>query len=146
VTSLILERHQVWLYLIAIAIGLLTGSILPVIVQPLEMAIWPVLCLLLYVIFTQIRLAELPHAFRETRFLGAAVIGNFLFVPLLAWGLVQWLPEEPVLRVGVLLVLLVPCTDWFIAFSQLGRSDVRRAIAITPLNLLLQILLLPFYL
>lgn len=50
------------------------------------------------------------------------------------------------LVVGVLLVLLVPCTDWFITFSQLGGGNVPRAIAVTPLNLLLQLLLLPAWL
>ena len=38
---------------------------------------------------------------------------------------------------------LVP--DWFITFSQLGKGDAR-AIAITPLNLVLQLILLPLYL
>src|SRR5690606_17976936 len=47
---------------------------------------------------------------------------------------------------GVLLVLLVPCTDWFITFSQLGRADLPRAMAVTPINLILQLLLLPVYL
>jgi ACR3 family arsenite efflux pump ArsB len=50
-----------------------------------------------------------------------------------------------VLRLGVLLVLLVPCTDWFITFSQLAGGDVPRAIAVTAVNLLLQLLLLPLY-
>jgi ACR3 family arsenite efflux pump ArsB len=45
----------------------------------------------------------------------------------------------------VLLVLLVPCTDWFITFAQLGRGDAEGAIAVTPLNLLLQFLMLPVY-
>ncbi|WP_022964120.1 hypothetical protein [Halopseudomonas pelagia] len=64
----------------------------------------------------------------------------------MAWLLVQWLPADPALRLGVLLVLLVPCTYWFITFSQLGKGSVPRAIAVTPINLLLHLLLLPFYL
>lgn len=59
---------------------------------------------------------------------------------------VQWLPDDPALRLGVRLALLVPCTDWFITFTQLGRGNTSRAIAVTPLNLLLQLLLLPVYL
>lgn len=46
----------------------------------------------------------------------------------------------------MLLVLLVPCTDWFITFSQLGSGNVPRAIAVTPIDLLLQLLLLLVYL
>jgi ACR3 family arsenite efflux pump ArsB len=55
-------------------------------------------------------------------------------------------PADPAVRLGVLLVLLVPCTDWFITFTHLGGGDTRRAIAATPVNLLLQIALLPGYL
>ena len=76
----------------------------------------------------------------------AALVGNFILLPALVWGLVQCLPPDPALRLGVLLVLLVPCTDWFITFSQLGGGNVPRAIALTPVNLLLQLLLLPVYL
>ena len=45
----------------------------------------------------------------------------------------------------MLLVLLVPCTDWFITFTRLGGGDTLRAITVTPLNLLVQLLLLPVY-
>lgn len=43
-------------------------------------------------------------------------------------------------------MLLVPCTDWFITFSYLAGGDTGRAIAVTPVNLLLQIALLSVYL
>jgi arsenite transporter len=64
----------------------------------------------------------------------------------IAWGLLQLLPADPAMRLGVLLVLLVPCTDWFIAFVHLGGGDTRRAIAVTPVNLLVQLAVLPLYL
>jgi ACR3 family arsenite efflux pump ArsB len=44
------------------------------------------------------------------------------------------------------MVLLVPCTDWFITFTHLGGGDTKRAMAFTPVSLLLQIVLLPLYL
>lgn len=40
------------------------------------------------------------------------LVGNLVLVPAVAWGLVQWLPTDLALRLGV---LLVPCTDWEIA-------------------------------
>ncbi|MEB3733760.1 hypothetical protein ULF88_05505 [Halopseudomonas pachastrellae] len=46
----------------------------------------------------------------------------------------------------MLLVLLVPCTDWFISFTLLGKGDAGRAIAATPVLLLVQLLALPVYL
>lgn len=78
--------------------------------------------------------------------MGAILVGNFLLVPLVVWGLLAFLPDDPAIRLGVLLVLLVPCTDWFITFTHLGQGDTRRAIAATPVNLIVQIALLPVYL
>lgn len=141
-----LERHQVWVYLVAIVAGLLLGSLLPALAPALELLLWPALVALLYVTFVQVPLLHLREAFGDRRFVSVILVGNFLLVPLVIWGLVQWLPDNPALRLGVLLVLLVPCTDWFITFTQLGGGNVPRAIAVTPINLLLQLLLLPAYL
>lgn len=143
---LTLERRQVWIYLSAIIGGLLVGSVWPGIAPYFEMLLWPVLVCLLYVTFVQVPLLHLREAFRDHRFVVAMLVGNFIALPLLAWALIQWLPADAAIRLGVLLVLLMPCTDWFITFSQLGGGNVPGAIAITPLNLLLQLLLLPVYL
>ncbi len=143
---LALERRQLWIYLVAIALGLAAGSAVPALGKSFEAWLWPALALLLYVTFVQVPLLHLAEAVRDHRFLAAVFGGNFVLVPLLVWGLLFWLPPDPVLRVGVALVLLVPCTDWFITFSALGGGDAPRAIAVTPLNLLAQLLLLPLYL
>ncbi|MFN7171267.1 MAG: arsenic resistance protein [Fimbriimonadaceae bacterium] len=126
--------------------GLLVGSAWTGTGRFFEVLLWPTLMLLLYATFIQVPLLHLREAFREHRFVAAVLIGNFVVLPAVAWILIQWLPPDPALRLGVLLVLLLPCTDWFITFSQLGGGNVPRAIAVTPVNLLLQLLLLPFYL
>lgn len=126
--------------------GLLVGNAWPGVGPTFETLLWPTLMLLLYATFMQVPLLQLREAFTDHRFVTAVLTGNFIVLPALAWVLVQWLPPDPALRLGVLLVLLVPCTDWFITFSQLGAGNVPRAIAVTPVNLLLQLLLLPVYL
>jgi ACR3 family arsenite efflux pump ArsB len=146
VERLTLERNQVWLYLGGILAGLVLGNLAPGMGSTLEYLLWPALVALLYATFVQMPLLHVREAFRDHRFVGAVLLGNFLFIPLLAWAMLQWLPHDPALRLGVLLVLLVPCTDWFITFSQLGGGNVPRAIAVTPINLLLQLALLPLYL
>ncbi|MBU1816016.1 MAG: arsenic resistance protein [Gammaproteobacteria bacterium] len=148
-TRLALERHQVWIYLLAIALGLGVGSLWPTAAPALEALLWPTLVLLLFATFMQVPLLQWGQALRDRRFAAAVVIGNFLVLPLLAWTLVGWLGllgAAPAVRLGVLLVLLVPCTDWFITFSHLGGGDVPQAMAVTPLNLVLQLVLLPVYL
>ncbi len=141
-----LERNQVWVYLAAILIGLALGAVMSALGPEMEALLWPCLAALLYVTFTQVPLAHLPDAFRDMRFMSAVLAGNFAVLPLLVWGLMALVPDDPAVRLGVLLVLLVPCTDWFITFAHQGGGDVRRAIAVTPVVLVLQIVLLPVYL
>lgn len=141
-----LERHQVWIYLAAIVGGLSLGTLAPGVGPRFETLLWPVLAALLYTTFVQVPLLHVRDAFRDARFVLAILLGNFILIPLLVWLALHALPDDPALHLGVLLVLLVPCTDWFITFTQLGQGNTARAIAVTPLNLLLQLLLLPAYL
>lgn len=141
-----LERLQVWIYLGAILAGLALGSATPEVAPVFETLLWPVLGGLLYATFTQVPLTHLPYAFRDRRFMTALLLGNFVLVPIIVGLLLVLLPDDPAVRLGVLLVLLVPCTDWFISFTLLGRGDAGRAIAAAPLLLLAQMLLLPVWL
>lgn len=145
-TRLDLERQQVWIYLAAILAGLGLGLVLPGAAAHLEAALWPLLGILIFVTFTQVPLIHLPQAFRDRRFMGAMLAGNFVIVPLIVAGLQMVLPADPAVRLGVLLVLLVPCTDWYITFTHLAGGDTGRAIAATPVNLIVQMALLPAYL
>eukprot|EP00833_Pecoramyces_ruminatium_P017311 jgi/Orpsp1_1/1191343/evm.model.d7180000085070.1 len=42
--------------------------------------------------------------------------------------------------------MVTPCTDWYLVFTALAKGNVELGASILPLNLLLQILLLPLYL
>ena len=142
----LLERYQVLVYLVAVGCGLLVGSALPERVAVLESMLWPLLMALLFTTFTQVPLAGLHRALMDAPFLRAAIVGNFVLLPLVVWALLLLAPPQPAIRLGILLVLLVPCTDWFITFTQLGGGSGRHAIAFSPISLLLQLLLLPGYL
>lgn len=141
----LLEERQVAIYLCSIAVGVLAGFGLPN-ANALEAAINPALAFMLFVTFLQVPLTELGSALRNIRFLGALLATNFLVMPLLAAFLVQFLPDEPMLRLAVLLVLLTPCVDYVVTFTHLGRGDARLLLAATPALLLLQMALLPVYL
>lgn len=141
-----LEKYQVLIYIIAILAGLLFGVSFSGLAPLFETLLWPTLGILLYSTFTQTSLSKLQQAFRDTRFLSVALVGNFILIPLIVWGLLTMLPENTAIRLGVAMVLLVPCTDWFITFTQLGGGETERAIAFAPLSLLFQFLLLPVYL
>ena len=140
-----LEKNQVWLYLAAIVAGMAIGWASPVKRSHWEVLLWPVLGVLLYATFTQVPLIHLTRAFRDRRFLAVLLASNFILMPVIVGALLLLVPDDPTVRLGVLLVLLVPCTDWFISFTHIGGGDTARAVAAAPMLLLIQIALLPFY-
>lgn len=145
-TRLQLERGQILFYLAAITIGALLGWNVPATAPVLEKLLWPVLAALLYVTFAQVPLLEVRGMIGHGRFIAALLVVNFVVVPPLAWLLARFLPPDPGILLGVYLVLLAPCTDWFVSFTLLGKGDARLAIAATPVLLLSQMILLPAWL
>jgi ACR3 family arsenite efflux pump ArsB len=141
-----LERHQIAIYLAAIAAGGLLGRLAPSVGPGLEHLINPVLGALLFVTFLQVPAAELRQSLRDGRFLAAALVVNFMVVPVVVAILFALLPADRAIRVGVLLVLLCPCVDYVIVFSGLAGAANRRLLAATPLLLIGQMLLLPVFL
>lgn len=141
-----MERHQVALYVGGILAGVLTGLTVPGAGPWLEHVISPVLGLLLYVTFLQVPAAELVRSLRAGRFLAAALVVNFVVVPLVVAGMFWLLPADQAVRAGVLLVLLTPCVDYVIVFSGLAGGAGERLLAATPLLLVAQMVLLPVFL
>lgn len=50
------------------------------------------------------------------------------------------------IRIGLLMLLVTPCTDWYLVFTGLSNGNVELGMSILPLNLILHIVLLPVYL
>lgn len=140
-----LEARQVWIYFAAVLVAAVVGLLIPG-AAVLEGAINPALALMLFVTFLQGPVAVLGRALGELRFMGALLAVNFIAVPLLVLGLVQFLPADPLIRLGVLMVLLCPCIDYVVTFAHLGKADARLLLASTPVLLIAQMALLPIYL
>ncbi|MEU9701238.1 bile acid:sodium symporter [Streptomyces sp. NPDC047981] len=141
-----MDDHQVAIYLVAMVVGGLIGRLAPAAGPGLEHAINPVLGALLFVTFLQVPAAELFRSLRDGRFLTAALVVNFVVVPLVVAAMFAFLPADQAVRLGVLLVLLCPCVDYVIVFSGLAGGSSRRLLAATPLLLVAQMLLLPGFL
>ncbi|KAA0973086.1 arsenic resistance protein [Paeniglutamicibacter gangotriensis] len=140
------DKHQISLYLAAIALGASTGLAVPQLAPDLERSIEPTLILMLFATFLGIPLIEVGRAFRDIRFLGTVLITNFTVIPAIAFGLSRFVADDRGLLLGVLLVLLTPCIDYVIVFTGLAGGSSTRLLAATPLLMLVQILLLPVYL
>lgn len=141
-----MECHQISVYVAAIALGALFGWLLPESSSALEHAINPVLGALLYVTFLQVPARELLRSLRNARFLAAIMIVNFVVVPIVVAAMFAFLPADQAVRIGVLLVLLCPCVDYVIVFSELAGGSSQRLLSATPLLLIAQMALLPLFL
>ncbi len=140
-----LESRQVSIYFAAVAGAAALAWQFPQ-TTVLAPAIEPLLGFMLFVTFLQVPLTRMRRSLANLRFLGALLAANFVAVPLVVAAAVTWLPEDPLLRAGVLLVLLTPCIDYVVTFAHLGRADARSLLASTPVLLAGQMLLLPVYL
>jgi arsenite transporter len=140
------DRHQVALYLAAIVLGAVLGGALPGIAPALERTITPVLALLLFATFLGVPIVQVGRAVRDLRFLAAALAVNFLAVPVLVWGLSRFVADDRGLLLGLLLVLLTPCVDYVIVFTGLAGGAADRLVAVAPVLMLVQLLLLPVFL
>ncbi|MDQ2150673.1 arsenic resistance protein [Alcaligenaceae bacterium C4P045] len=141
----LLEHRQITIYFCAIIAAAAFAWFLPG-TSRMEGFINPALALMLYVTFLQVPMAQLRQALGNMRFLSALLIANFVVIPALVAALLQMAPHDPMIRLGVLFVLLTPCIDYVVTFAHLGRADARLLLAATPSLLIVQMLLLPAYL
>ncbi|MFA9457344.1 arsenic resistance protein [Halalkalibacter sp. AB-rgal2] len=142
----LLEKSYTFLILAAVIIGLGVGQINGIHLYA-EAAITPLLMLMLYLTFLNIPIADMTKAFQNIRFTYTSIIINFAWTPLLAWVLaLTFLSDHPALMIGFIMLMVTPCTDWYLIFTGIAKGNVALSTAILPLNLLLQVILLPFYL
>jgi arsenite transporter len=90
---------------------------------------------------------EIKNAFRNLKFTWTSIIINFVWTPILAWLLAMgFLSDHPALYIGFIMLMVTPCTDWYLIFTGIAKGNVAISAAILPLNLILQVFLLPVYL
>src|SRR5690625_1734087 len=112
-----------------------------------EFFIVPLLIIMLYITFLQIPIEDIKTSFKNLRFTSWTIIMNFAWTPILAWILaILFLSDHPALWIGFIMLMVTPCTDWYLIFTGIAKGNVALSAAMLPLNLVLQIVLLPIYL
>ncbi|WP_072734901.1 arsenic resistance protein [Paenibacillus sp. ov031] len=141
-----MEKQQTWFYVVALFVGAAIGLGTPEWGSALHYTVSPVLAILLYSMFAQIPFLLLKESLSNLRFIGALLVANFIVVPVVVWLLTLAFPQPPAVLIGVYLVLLTPCIDYVIVFTQLGRGNEKLMLAATPILFVIQMVLLPVYL
>jgi ACR3 family arsenite efflux pump ArsB len=105
------------------------------------------LMVMLFFVFLTVNIGEITKSFADLRFSVSALIINFIWTPLFAFMLSKiFLAGQIDLQIGFIMLMATPCTDWYLIFTGLSNGNVALGSSILPLNLILQILLLPVYL
>lgn len=142
----LIEKLEPIIIFSAIIIGLIFSNI-DIIAQNSEYLINIFLCLMLYGLFLEVPLNELKDSFKNIKFTSTSLIINFIWTPLFGYFLGSlFLKGNLDIVIGFFMLILTPCTDWYLIFTKLAKGDLTLSLSILPLNLILQILLLPVYL
>ena len=98
-------------------------------------------------LFLEVPLKDLKNSFKNVKFTSTSLIINFIWTPLLGYFLgVLFLKGNIDILIGFFMLILTPCTDWYLVFTKMAKGNLNLSFSILPINLILQIVLLPIYL
>lgn len=141
-----INKYQTLIIGIAVLFGLLIGQN-PSIGNYAEYFIVPFLMIMLFGLFLNIPIKDLLKSFSNLKFFSANIGINFIWTPLFAYGLGYILLQNEIsLWIGFVMLMVTPCTDWYLIFTGTAKGNTPLSTSILPLNLILQIILLPIYL
>lgn len=128
-------------FLVAFGVGLMTDT------SALAGAILPVTVVMIFATMVGLPLRELVELRSVKRLLVAAIVLNFVWIPLLATGIgVSLLADHPALFAGLALIALLPTSGMTIAWTGLQQANVAAAVKLTASGLLLGAVATPWYL
>lgn len=142
----LIEKLEPIIILTAIIIGLAFSNI-GIISQNTEQLINIFLCIMLFALFLEVPLNRLKNSFKNLKFTLTSIIINFIWTPLFGYFLATlFLKGNIDVLIGFFMLILTPCTDWYLVFTKIAKGDLTLSLSILPINLILQIILLPVYL
>jgi ACR3 family arsenite efflux pump ArsB len=142
----LIEKLEPLLLAIAALVGLLLGHFTPLAGW---LAPWVKILLILMLIgvFWDIPFKDLRKGFADIKFSVTSLVINFIWIPILGLILARiFLSSSADLQIGYIMLLVTPCTDWYLVFTAMARGNVPLSASILPINLIVQVLLLPVYL
>ena len=92
-----------------------------------------------------VRFEALLRAGRNLRGIGIAILFNFVWAPLVGWVLATIFLSDPLLALGFLLVMVVPCSSMAIGYTGLAKGDLELATVVVALSFVLAIVAVPLW-
>jgi len=101
--------------------------------------------LIIYPMMVNVRFGALRRAGRNLRGIGIALAFNFIWAPLVGWLLATVFLSDPLLALGFLLVMVVPCSSMAIGYTGLAKGDLELATVVVALSFVLAIVAVPVW-
>lgn len=142
----LIEKLEPAILIFAIIIGLILSDI-KILSNNIGNLINLFLCIMLYGLFLEVPLKNLKKSFTNIKFTSTTLIINFIWTPLFGYFLGNlFLNGNIDIFIGFFMLILTPCTDWYLVFTKMAKGDLNLSLSLLPINLILQIILLPVYL
>jgi len=89
--------------------------------------------------------ADLKRVFAYPKAATLGVVAQFIFLPLLAFGLVELIEPIAVVAVGIILLASLPSGITSNTYTFAARGDVALSVTLTAISSLVTVLTIPFY-
>lgn len=105
------------------------------------------LALMLFALFLDTPFSDIKNSFSNIKFTSISLLINFIWTPIFGYFIGNlFLNGNIDLFIGFVMLILTPCTDWYLIFTKMSKGNVALSLSILPINLIIQLVLLPIYL
>ena len=103
----------------------------------------PILTLLMFDLGLTLRLSDFGMIFRNPKAICLGLLGQLVFLPLVAWGVVSLFHLSPLFIIGVMLIACCPGGSSSNIFSLLAKGDVALSVSLTAISSVVTLFTLP---
>jgi ACR3 family arsenite transporter len=100
---------------------------------------------IIYPMMVNVRFEALLRAGRNLRGISIALVFNFIWAPLVGWLLAAVFLSNPLLALGFLLVMVVPCSSMAIGYTGLSKGDLELATVVVAVSFVLAVVAVPLW-
>lgn len=142
-TLTFIKKNLIISILVSITLGITFGYFFDL--SFLSITILPLTFLLVYPMMVTLKLESIFEKWNVKLQIATQII-NFIVFPLIAWGLgLLFFSDNEYLRLGLLLIALLPTSGMTISWTAMAKGNVNAAIKMVVIGLLLGALLSPLY-